>query len=214
MKRLVFTAAMFAVAACASVGAHADHGDKHETPKAVDVSGAISGEYKNDKGHGYITFTYSHLDYSNPFLRWRDWDATLDWNAEDPTKSSVAVEIDVNSIDSGVDAFDDHLRASDFFDVAEHPKITFQSTEIVDNGDGMGTMTGDLTIKGITKPVTLFVTFNKAGLEQNWKKYKIGFSARGSVNRSEFDVGAYTPFVSDRVDLIIEAEFDKALEEE
>ena len=210
MKNKIFSAVFLSAAFLVPVAAIADHDGDH-APKAVDVSGAVSGEYKNDKAHGYITFTYSHLDYSNPFLRWRDWDATLNWNAEDPTKSSVSVEIDTASIDSGVEVFDGHLRGEGFFNVAEHPKATFVSTSLVDNGDGAGTMTGDLTIKGITKPITLFVTFNKAGLEERWKKYKVGFSARGSLNRSDFDLGAAVPAVSDRVDIVIEAEFDKPL---
>jgi polyisoprenoid-binding protein YceI len=178
------------------------------------AAGAISGEYKADQGHRYITFDYDHQGYSRPFLRWREWDATLDWNAEDPTASTVKVSIDANSIDSGVDVFDGHLRGEQFFDVENHPTITFKSTSLEKTGDDTGKMTGDLTIKGNTKPVTLDVTFNKGAFEARSNSYKLGFSAKGVVKRSDFGVDAFTPVVSDDVNLTVEVEFEMPADEE
>lgn len=176
-------------------------------------TGAIAGEYKTDSEHRYITFSYVHQGYSVPFLRWRTWDATLDWNPENPEASSVDVVIDASSIDSGVDRFDGHLRGERFFDVENHPTITFTSTSLTQIDETTGTMTGDLTVKDITKPVTLDVTFNKGEFEERNKRYKLGFSARGTVKRSDFGVDTFASAASDDVDLLIETEFLKPVEE-
>ena len=170
--------------------------------------GAISGVYTSEATHRYISFSYLHQGLSRPILRWRDWDATLNWNAEDPEKSTVEVTIDANSIDSGVDEFDGHLRGDTFFDVANHPTITFVSTSLTRSGEHAGTMTGDLTIKGNTKPVTLDVKYNDGRFNERGNNYKIGFSAKGTVKRSDFGVDAYTPFVGDDVEVIIDVEFE------
>ncbi len=168
---------------------------------------AASGEYKPDERHRYITFSYLHQGYSRPSVRWRTWDAVLDWDAENPEASSVSVTIDATSVDSGVDVFDGHLQGENFFDTANHPEITFESTSLSRTGDTTGTMTGDLTIKGVTKPVTLDVAFNKGAFEERGNAYKLGFSAKTSVNRSEFDMSYLVPAISDQVDIVIEAEF-------
>ncbi len=180
-----------------------------ETEVAIDTAAAISGAYKTDPGHAYITFTYDHQGYSRPYLRWRTWTGDLNWNAASPEKSSITVSIEAASIDSGVDRFDDHLKSADFFDVEKHPTITFKSKKLDRTGANTGIITGDLTIKGVTKPVALNVTINRAADDDFAKAHKLGFSARGTVKRSDFGVDKYAPFVSDTVELIIETEFVK-----
>ena len=174
---------------------------------AVQDFGAISGTYQSEERHRYITFSYSHFGYSRPHVRWRDWDATLEWNAEDPAASSVSVTIDVHSADSGVDVFDGHLTGDSFFDAENFGEITFVSTAIERTGDTTGLITGDLTIKDVTKAVTLDAKFNNGAFEERNSRYKIGFSATAQVNRSDFGLGAYAPGVSEEVDIVIEAEF-------
>ena len=173
---------------------------------------APSGTYQAEETHRYITFSYSHLGYSNPWLRWRNWDATLDWNAENPSESSVSVVINAASIDSGVDVFDGHLNGEKFFDTANHPEITFVSTSVQQTGETTGTIEGDLTIKGTTKPVTLYATFNKADIDQRKNVYRIGFAGKATVKRSDFGVDLLAPAVSDEVDVVIEAEFIKPID--
>jgi polyisoprenoid-binding protein YceI len=177
---------------------------------APDPKAAISGLYKNDPEHAYIVFSYSHVGYSRPHIRWRTWTADLNWNADAPEKSSVSVVIDAASVDSGVDEFDEHLKAAQFFDVEKHKQITFKSTKVVRTGPTTGAITGDLTIKGVTKPVVLEATFNRAADDPFFKTHKIGFSAKTRVKRSDFGVDAYAPAVSDVVDITIETEFNKA----
>ncbi len=173
------------------------------------ISEAPAGIYKSEETHAYITFQYLHQGYARPTLRWNDFEATIDLKPNNPTDSTLSVTIDAASIDSGVDKFDEHLVSSDFFDVDNHPKITFESKELSQNLTGQGKLTGNLTMKGITKPVTLDVKLNKVGQHFQSKKPIIGISASTQIKRSDWDLGLYTPLVGDEVEISIEVEFIK-----
>jgi polyisoprenoid-binding protein YceI len=180
---------------------------------AVDLKGAPTGAYVTEAGHRYITFSYSHQGLSKPWLRWRDWKGDLTWNAEDPSKSSISVVINTPSIDTGVDDFDDHMKSPDLFDVAKFPAATFKSTSIERTGPNTGKITGDLTIKDVTKPIMLDARINAARFAPDRKnpgvgKYKLGFSATAKMKRSEWNMGYAVPFVGDDVDIVVEAEFE------
>lgn len=168
-----------------------------------------TGGYVMDKTHGYVTFTYSHLGFSNPRLRFKDIDATLALNAESPADSGLEVTIAANSIDSGVDVFDGHLNGENWFDTEQFPTITFFATSFDQTADGAGTVTGDLTVKGVTKEVTLDVELLAAGPHPIAKKDTVGINATTTVLRSDFGLGAYAPGVSDEVEILISAEFNK-----
>lgn len=201
MHRLTRISTALTVAAALS-GAQIVHAEPY-----TELSKAPAGTYTLDKTHGYVTFTYMHQGYSRPYLRFRDIDATLELKPKKLSASSVSVEIDAASIDSGVDVFDEHLKGDKHFDVAQYPKITFKSTAFTPNDDGSYTLTGDLTMKGVTKAVSLNTQFNKGG-EHFMKKFPvIGFSAKGSVKRSDWGLGYAVPMVGDDVDIIIETEF-------
>lgn len=174
---------------------------------AFDATAAPTGVYKSDPGHTYTAFSYNHMGYSNPIVRWGSQTAELDWNAEDPSKSSVTATIDVASVDTGVPALNDHLKAADFFDAEQYPTIAFKSTAVNVNGPNTAELTGDLTIKDVTRPVKFDVTINKAADDGFAKAYKLGFSAKGAIKRSDFGVDLYVPMVSDDVSFTIEAEF-------
>ncbi len=162
-------------------------------------SDAISGVYTTESGHRYITFSYLHQGLSRPWLRWRDWDGELTWDADAPEASSVNVTINVASIDSGVDVFDGHLTSDQWFDAAQYPEITFVSTAVEKTGANTG--------KGQTKPVTLDAVFNKGAYDERGNQYKLGFSGTTTVKRSDFGVDAYVPYVGDEVDVVIETEW-------
>ncbi|NNE57336.1 MAG: YceI family protein [Hellea sp.] len=170
---------------------------------------APAGTYSLDKGHGYITFTYDHQGYSKPWVRWGDWESTLTWNPDDPEASSVSATIKAASVDSNVDKFDDHMKSADMFDVEKYPSVGFQSTSVTRTGVDTGTIVGNLTLMGMTKPVTLDVTFNKAGTTRGGG-HKVGFSATTDLVRSEWGLGYAVPHVGDDVTIIIEAEYEKA----
>ncbi len=169
--------------------------------------------YQFDKNHTQIRITWNHLGLSEQSLMFTEYTGTVTFDEEDVSNSAVQVTIDPASVDSGVPAFDDHLRSSDFFHVEEHDEITFETTSVVRTGPNTGQMTGDLTIKGITKPVTLDVTLNYSGEhplaafnEKFQGRQAAGFTATGRVLRSDFDLGRNAPIVSDWVDIEINTE--------
>lgn len=178
-----------------------------EGAQAVDFAAARSGLYTVDPGHHQLLFNYLHQGYSLSWVRWSDWTSEINWNAEDPEASTVTVTVNVPGIDTGVPALDDHLKSAGFFDAENNPQITFSSTSLERTGPTTGKLAGDLTIKGVTRPVTLDVTINKAGFDERNNAYKLGFSAKGTLSRSEFGLGAYVPIVGDEINFIVEAEY-------
>jgi len=180
-----------------------------ETAEAFDFSELSDGTYTEDDGHAYIMFSYLHQGYSRPILRWSEFDATVDFDADAPENSTLNVTIPVASIDSMVPAFNDHLKSGDFFEAETYPMITFQSTSLDIDPDGTGTITGDLTIKDVTQSITLDGKLNKIG-ENRSGADMFGISGTGTLKRSDFNVGAYVPNVGDEVSLMIEVEFQKA----
>ncbi|MEL7129219.1 MAG: YceI family protein [Pseudomonadota bacterium] len=174
-----------------------------------------SGTYVMDKTHGYVTFTYSHFGLSNPQISFDNVDAVLTLDADDPTKSSVNVTIDAASVDSGVEVFNDHLNNDEkWLNTGTFPEITFVSTGLTQADDSTGTLTGDLTVKGVTKPVTLDVTLLGAKEHPISKVETVGVQATTTILRSDFDAGAFAPAVSDEMVITISGEFNKAEVEE
>lgn len=178
-------------------------------PEDRGLSTLSGGTYVMDKTHGYIYMTYSHLGFSNPTIRFDEVDAVVTLNADDVTASTLSVDIDPALIDTGIEKFDTHMRGSDLFDVENHPEITFRSTGLSLDTAYSGTMTGDLTIKGVTKSVTLDVTLNRAAPHPFKGTEAFGISASGEVMRSDFGISYGVPAVGDKVSLQIEAEFAK-----
>ncbi len=173
---------------------------------AAEVS-VPSGSYSVDPAHGYININYNHLGFSNPTIRVTGFDADLTLDADKMENSKVSFSMQADSLDSGVEEFDGHLASDKFFNAAKYPSITFVSTKVEDKGDGILAITGDLTIKDKTKPVTMDAKLNKAGTNPMKKAAALGFSANTTITRSDWDVGANAPMVSDDVDLSIEIEF-------
>ncbi|MFB9374042.1 YceI family protein [Algimonas porphyrae] len=181
-----------------------------ETASAFDFSALPSGTYTDENGHAYIHFSYDHQGYSRPILRWGEFDATVEYDSETPENSTLNVTIPVESIDSMVPAFNDHLKSADFFDVATYPTITFRSTALNINPDGSGTITGDLTMKDVTREITFDGQLNKIGQHLRSGKDMFGISGTGTLMRSDYDLGRFAPNVGDEVTLMIEVEFQKA----
>jgi polyisoprenoid-binding protein YceI len=140
-----------------------------------------------DNVHTHIGFSVKHMMVTTVRGQFKGYSGTLALDTADFTKSSFSGEIDVASIDTGVVDRDNHLRTNDFFDVPNHPKITFKSTGITSKGDGEFVVRGDLTIRGVTKPVDLDVEFH--GTSKNpYGKTVAGISATGTINRKDFGV--------------------------
>jgi polyisoprenoid-binding protein YceI len=173
---------------------------------SADLSEVPSGEYTLDSSHGYITFTYNHLGFSNPRVGFNSFDTKLNLDSNNPENSAVEVTIDASSIDSRVAEFNEHLNSGDFFNTAEYPTITFKSTSVKATGENTFDVTGDLTILGTTKSVTLATTINGAGIHPMKEVPTVGVSASTKLMRSAWGLGAYVPAVSDEVELSIEVE--------
>ena len=173
------------------------------------LSDVPSGEYGLDKSHGYITFTYSHMGYSTPHVGFNSFDVDLSLDNEDVANSTVNVTIDATSINSRVENFNGHLNGANFFDTANHPTITFVSTSVEAQGDDKYAVTGDLTIKGVTKPVTLDTTILKAADHPMRKTPTIGLTAEAKVSRSEWGLTRAVPNVGDEVSIFISVELPK-----
>lgn len=177
-----------------------------EAPAAAEAIKPVAGTYQLDPSHTDVLVQWTHFGFSQPSAQFGISEGTLTWDADDVSKSSVQVSIPVTAIDTFVDKLDEHLKSGDFFDAGKFPNATFKSTSVAAAGTNKLTVTGDLTIKDITKPVTLDVTLNGAGEHPMLKKQAIGFSATGTIKRSDFGVGAYAPNVSDDVQLRITTE--------
>ncbi len=146
------------------------------------------------------------MGFSNPSANFGQVEGTLVYNAEDVSQSSVEVTLPLAGLNSFTAKFDEHLRSADFFDAAKFPSATFKSTKVESAGTNKLTVTGDLTIKDITRPVVLDVTINAAGEHPMMKVPAVGFDATTTLKRSDFGVGAYAPNVSDEVQLRITTE--------
>ena len=167
---------------------------------------AAPDTYVLDSAHSFPRFSYNHFGYSTQVSRFNKTTGKIIYDKEAKT-ASVDIVIDATSVDSGFPVFNEHLRGEDFFDTAKYPTATFKSTKVVFEGDKPSAIEGNLTIKGITKPVTLTVTSFHAMPHPMKKKDAIGANAFTTVKRSDFNAGKYAPNVGDeiRIDLGVEA---------
>ncbi|MBU3652828.1 MAG: YceI family protein [Limnohabitans sp.] len=170
------------------------------------VASAAPQTYVIDNTHTFPRFSYSHFGYSTQLSSFSNTQGKVVLDAEAKT-ASVDVEIDIKSVNTGFADFNGHLQGEDFLDTARFPKATFKSTRVVFEGDKPKAIEGQLTIKGVTKPVTLTVTSFQAMPHPMMKKPTIGANAYTQIKRSEFNAGKYVPYVGDdvRIDIAIEA---------
>ena len=180
-----------------------------QTAPTTDLAKVEGGNFAIDKNHAKIIFSTSHFGFSTYYGLFTSFDARMHFDPKAPTASTLEVTIDLNGIDTTNPKLDSHLKSPDFFDVAKYPQATFKATTIRTTGPTTGTIVGDLTLHGVTKPVTLLASFAGGGVNPMTKAYVLGFSATGTLNRSDFGVSAYVPAVGDTVTLTISGEFDR-----
>ena len=160
---------------------------------------AKSVDYKIDPTHTATVFTWNHFGFSTPSANFSDIQGTISVDNAKPANSSVNVTIPLSSLNTNVKALDDHLKTADFFDAEKYPNITFKSTKVQAQGKNKYKITGDLTVKNVTKPVVLDAVLNKQGVHPMTKAESIGFNATTSFDRSTFGVGGYVPNVGDKI---------------
>ncbi|SDQ91934.1 YceI family protein [Pseudovibrio sp. Tun.PSC04-5.I4] len=162
--------------------------------------------YDVDMSHANLAFNYNHLGYSTTDGRFGTWTPTLVIDEETPANSTINVEIDVNSMNTFWEARDTHLKSADFFDVEKFPKATFKSTKVEQVGEKTLEVTGDLTIRGITKPTVMQVVVNQLAEHPMAKKKAVGLNATTTLKRSDFGMAMAVPYVSDEVNINISFE--------
>ena len=176
---------------------------------AVQIPGYLAGTWDIDAAHSTVGFAVRHMMVSKVRGYFTQFSGEI-VTAEDPAQSSVSATIDMDSIDTRQEQRDAHIRSADFFDVGNHTVMTFRSTGVVADGDDWAVQ-GDLTIKGITKPVTLALELNGFGPDADGGT-RAGFSARTSISRKAFGVDIDLPMdgggvvVGDKIEVELEIE--------
>jgi polyisoprenoid-binding protein YceI len=177
---------------------------------AAPLAFAQTSTWKSDPNHSEVDFTVRHMGVSNVHGRFGTVNATLVMDEQDITKSTVNATINVAGVDTGVPQRDNDLKSAHFFDVANNPNATFTSTSVARGGSGLQ-ITGNLTLKGVTKPVVLDVEGPTTQVQGMDKKMHQGFSATTTLHRTDFGIAAGMPaaMVGDDVKLTIELDFAK-----
>ena len=199
-SRSTLVAALFAVSLTGAAVAQGDVLTRN--PQQV-----RSGSYVLDPAHGKITWSVSHMGFSTYVGQFSDVSANLELNSANPEASSLDASVRMDSVGTFSDGLDKHLKTADFFDTASHPTASFRATSIRPTDADSADITGNLTLRGVTRPVTMEVEFNQAGPSMGGV-YKAGFDGEATIKRSEFGITYGIPMgLGDDVKLHIEGEF-------
>jgi polyisoprenoid-binding protein YceI len=162
----------------------------------------VAEKYDIDASHSGVVFGWNHFGFSNPTARFDKIEGSVLLDKADLTKSSISVTLPLEGLDTGVAKLDEGLKSPDFLDAAKYPTITFKSTKVERIGENGLKITGELTVHGVTKPVTLDAKVNKIGIFEIpgvIKAQAAGFDATTVIRRSDFGVSKYVPAVSDEI---------------
>jgi polyisoprenoid-binding protein YceI len=173
---------------------------------ALAAAPAMAAGYAIDGTHSSAIFRIKHFETAYFYGAFKEVSGTVTYDAENPAKSSIMVEIAAASADTRNTNRDDHVKSPDFLNAAEFPKITFKSTSVKAAGDDMLEVTGDFTLHGVTKPVTAEVELTGQGTHPSSGKAIIGFLARFTVDRTQHDMGFMAGPLSKEVDFILSVE--------
>jgi polyisoprenoid-binding protein YceI len=199
MKTLAVSIAIAAVLAASAAGAAAS-GPALNTVKP--------GTYKVESYHTQVGFSLSHFGFTNYSGLFSGATGSLHLDPSHPSASKLDVTIPVQSIMTTVPALTDELKGDKWFDTAKFPQATFTSTQVSLGSNGEATITGNLTLHGVTKPVVLHAHLLGAGMNPIDKAYTVGFQAQGTIKRSDFGVSLYAPALGDEVELSIAGAFE------
>jgi len=172
------------------------------------LGGAKAGSYKVESYHTQVGFSISHFGFTNYSGLFSGATGSLQLDPAKLGTSKLDISIPVDSVTTTVSKLTDELKGDKWFDTTKFPKAIFVSTQVVPTAEG-ATVTGNLTLHGITKPVVLHVRFIGAGVNPIDKAYTVGFEATGTIKRSDFGVTTYLPAVGDEVQLSIAGAFEQ-----
>ncbi len=180
-----------------------------QTPPTRDPAQIPAGTYAVDPNHTQVGWRVSHMGFSNYAGGFSEASGTLELQPKNPSASKLTIKIPVASVTTTSAKLTDELKGDQWLDGTKFPEMTFVSTKIAPAGKDHAKVTGDLTLHGVTKPVTLDVTLVGAGVNPLDKKMTVGFEATGVVKRSEFGVKTYLPLIGDDLHLTIAGAFEK-----
>lgn len=189
--------------ACAAMPALA------EPSVTADPSKVEGGTYKIEPNHAQVLFKVVHFGFTDYYGELNDIAGTLKLDPKEVATSSVEIRAATASVTTKSEKLAQELKGNQWLDAAKYPDITFRSTGVSKLGPDGAKIAGELTIHGVTKPVTLDTKFIGAGPNPLSKAYTVGFEATGRIKRSDFGVKTYLPVIGDEVDLIISAPFEK-----
>lgn len=169
-----------------------------------------AGTYHLDPNHTSVTFRIMHMGFSRFTGRFDKIEGTMNFNANAPEQSGIDITVYPNSVNANNVKLEEELRGDKWFNVLKFQRATFRSARIERTGPTSGKVTGDFTLMGITRPLTLEVTLIGSGEHPMLKKPVLGFSATATIKRSDYGLTNYLPMIGDEVTLQIETEFDKA----
>lgn len=198
--RLVLFTPLLILAGCAAAA-------KVLYPVNESAFDAKPGDYVLDGAHAAVIFGLDHMGFSTFYGQFDTLEGRLSYGGDTPEASEVAIRIMTASVNTRTEALDEELRGKAMFDSSAFPAATFTSTKVTQTGENTGTLEGLLTIRDVTSPVTLDVTFGGSGTHPLTGNQTIGFNATGVIKRSDFGLTRWLPFVGDEVALLIEAEF-------
>ena len=178
-------------------------------PVIHDPASVPAGTYAIEPSHTQVVFSVNHFGFTTYFGNFSDVSGSLSVVPKNPSAMSVSVSVPVSSVSTTSPKLTDALKAVDWLDAAHYPAMIFRSTSVTPTGKTSADIAGTLTLHGVTKPLVLHATFNGAGVNILDQKQTVGFQLTGTVKRSEFGVAKYVPLVSDEVQLIISAAFEK-----
>jgi len=213
MRKWTLPLAAAAGLATLSIGALHAQGGPPQLPGQMDPSRVQAGTYKSDKNHSLVGWRVNHFGFNDYFGIFGDVDATLTIDPANPNGAKVDATIPINPLVASQGLHDHLLRDGtdgkkpDFFGSAQAP-AHFVSTSVVATGN-KATITGDFTLNGVTKPVTINAEFTGAGNSMMGNKLTLGFEGTAKIKRSDWGLGTFVPMVSDEVELTITTAFEK-----
>jgi len=185
-------------------------------PATVVVLGATSSAlaaetYHLEKTHADLLFSIDHAGFTQKHGSFRDFDGTLQYDAGKPENSTVEITVKTDSLETALAARDKDLKGENFLDTAKYPEMRFVSTRVVPGPNQTLRIEGNLTLHGVTKPLTLQAKLNKVGPNPFDKRPTLGFSAASSLKRSDFGITRAIPLIGDDVTITMDVEFNHAL---
>lgn len=170
------------------------------------ASAALPSQWQLDDSHTRVGFSVNHLGFSTTMGHFNDVKGVVNYDVKAPSKTNMSFTIATDSIDTNWDARDEHLKKAEFFNVAKYPTMTFKSTSVKFINPQQAKVTGDFTMLGQTKPLTLDVTLNKIANSPLTKEPVIGFRATGNIDRAAYGMTAFADGITTNVPIQIDGE--------